>query len=130
MRFGICDNGAMPNDTPPMSSDTKRSLIVNWGVALLALFLAWKFSMAPVMWGVTVLGTALILHGHWPDVFKVKRIAVFLLLSGQWLVYFLLECIIVSDWEGQNPRLQATALARARQISFGDGIPAGRAHCI
>ena len=38
--------------------------------------------------------------------------------------------IIVPDWEGQNPRLQATALARARQISFGDGVPAGRAHCI
>ena len=48
-----------------------------------------------------------------------------MLLTGAGLTF------IVSDGEGQNPRLQATALARARRINFGDGgISSGRAHCI
>ena len=38
---------------------------------------------------------------------------------------------IVSDWEGQNPRLQAKASASARQVNFGDGrIPTRRAYDI
>jgi hypothetical protein len=69
------DNGAMHDSTnPPMSSDTKRSLIVSWGIALIALFIAWKFSTAPVMWTVLVLGAVLVLHGHWPRVFTKRRI--------------------------------------------------------
>ncbi len=56
-----------------MEEDTKRSLYVSWGIGLLMVATAWAFG-GPYWIGATaVLGTLLVLRGHFPNLFRLGR---------------------------------------------------------